>query len=64
MEVERDNTIVCVVGGALASVRAGVEVMPVKMISYGASRRSVAMLIDTGQKRDFLQYLNDRLFDA
>ncbi len=71
IEVERDNTIVCVVGdlgyalnGIAADILEGVETIPVKMISYGASRRSMAMLIDTRHKRDFLQSLNDHLFDA
>ncbi len=71
IEVERDNTIVCVVGdlgyasnGVAADILEGVEEIPVKMISYGASRRSMAMLIDTRYKRDFLQSLNDHLFYA
>jgi aspartate kinase len=71
IEIERDNTIVCVVGdlgyasnGVAADILEGVEAIPVKMISYGASRRSMAMLIDTRHKRDFLQCLNDHLFDA
>ncbi len=71
IEIERDNTIVCAVGdlgyasnGVAADILEGVETIPVKMISYGASRRSMGMLIDTRHKRDFLQSLNDHLFDA
>lgn len=71
IEIDRDNTIVCVVGdlgynlnGVAADILEGVEEIPVKMISYGASRRSMAMLIDTRHKRNFLQSLNDHLFDA
>jgi aspartate kinase len=71
IEIERENTIVCVVGelgyaskGVAANILEGVESIPVKMISYGASRRSMAMLIDTRHKRDFLQSLNNHLFNA
>ena len=69
IEVERDNTIVCVVGnmehsarGIAARIFGSVGTIPVKMISYGASHRSMAMLIDTQYKREFLQSLNDNLF--
>ena len=69
IEIERDNTIVCVVGnlehssrGVAARIFGSVGTIPVKMISYGASHRSMAMLIDTGHKREFLQSLNDNLF--
>ena len=71
IEVEQQNTIVCVVGdmehtssGVAADILAGVEDIPIKMISYGASHRSMAMLIDTRHKRAFLQSLNDHLFNA
>lgn len=69
IEIERDNTIVCVVGnlehssrGIAARIFGSVGTIPVKMISYGASHRSMAMLIDTCHKREFLQSLNDNLF--
>lgn len=69
IEVERGNTIVCVVGsfghnacGVASDVLEGVDTIPVKMISYGASDRSMAMLIDTKYKKEFLQKLNDSLF--
>lgn len=69
IEVERDNTIVCVVGdlghdanGVAADILDGVAAIPIKMISYGASHRNMAMLINTRHKRDFLQHLNDHLF--
>ena len=70
IEVERDNTIVCMVGnmehtsnGVAAEILEGVEAIPIKMISYGASHQSMAMLIDTRYKKEFLQRLNDHLFD-
>ncbi|MCL2561623.1 MAG: aspartate kinase [Rikenellaceae bacterium] len=69
IEVERENTIVCVVGnmehstsGVAADILASVAQIPIKMISYGASHQSMAMLIATQHKRPFLQNLNDHLF--
>ena len=71
IEVEKDNTIVCVVGdidhhssGIAVDILKGVDTIPVKMISYGASHSSMAMLIDTVHKKEFLQRLNDHLFHA
>lgn len=70
IEVERDNTIVCIVGdmehsssGVAAEILNGVASIPIKMISYGANRLSMALLIDTDYKKEFLQRLNDHLFD-
>ncbi len=69
IRVERDNTIVCIVGqcgqgesGMAARVFDCLSGIPLKMISYGASDRSVALLIDTKNKRETLQSLNDGLF--
>ncbi|MDR0509967.1 MAG: aspartate kinase [Rikenellaceae bacterium] len=69
IEVERDNSIVCVVGnigydklGLAAHIFDSIAGVPVKMISYGASHRSIVVLIDTRFKRQTLQSLNDHLF--
>lgn len=69
IEIERDNSIVCVVGnigrsnaGLAAKIFGSVQDIPLKMISYGASHRSMVMLIDTENKKQTLQALNDRLF--
>ena len=69
IEVEDNNSIVCVVGrighddaGLAASIFESVKHIPVKMISYGASHRSLAMLIATENKKQMLQSLNDGLF--
>jgi aspartate kinase len=69
IEVERDNSIVCIVGnmgydkvGLAAKVFDSLADVPVKMVSYGASHRSIVVLIDTRYKRLTLQSLNDRLF--
>ena len=69
IEVERDNTIVCVVGcldhkesGRALAIMEAVGDVPLKMISYGASHRSLAMLTDTKYKKRLLQNLNEGLF--
>lgn len=69
IEIERDNSIVCVVGridydhsGLAARIFKAVENVPVKMISYGASHRSMALLISTRDKQATLQSLNNFLF--
>ncbi len=69
IEIERNNSIVCVVGrmehsdaGLAASVFHSIRNIPIKMISYGASHRSMAMLIETEYKQRTLQSLNDGLF--
>ncbi len=63
---EADHTIVCVVGhfarvGLAAEIFATLTGVPLKMISYGASQRSLALLIDTQYKTTALQSLQ-RLF--
>jgi aspartate kinase len=69
IRIERDNTIVCIVGqygdgchGMAARIFDTLTDVPVKMISFGASDRSVALLIDTKHKTQTLQNLNDGLF--
>ncbi len=69
IRIERNNTIVCIVGqcdqsqqGMAARIFDTLTEVPVKMISYGASERSIALLIDTAHKKSTLQSLNDGLF--
>jgi len=69
IEISQHNTIVCVVGhmdhersGLAAKVMESFTKIPIKMISYGASHRSIALLIDTKHKRETLQSLSDHLF--
>lgn len=70
IEIEQNNTIVCIVGnldhgqrGLAATIMNGIHEVPLKMISYGASHRSIAMLVDTEYKKEILQSLNDTLFN-
>lgn len=69
VEVEQDNTIVSIVGcmeyghsGIAVRVFKAVENIPIKMVSYGASHRSLSILIDTKYKVSTLQSLNNNLF--
>ncbi|MCC8036094.1 MAG: aspartate kinase [Rikenellaceae bacterium] len=69
IEIEKNNTIVCLVGnlehqqrGLAETIMKGINGVPLKMISYGASHRSIAMLVDTRHKREVLQSLNNSLF--
>ncbi len=69
VEVEHCNSIVCVVGridydhaGLAARVFKAVENIPIKMISYGASHRSMSLLINSEDKIATLQSLNNFLF--
>lgn len=71
VEVDRDNTIVCIVGcidaehaGLAARIFDGIREVPIKMISYGANHRSMAILVSTEHKKRTLQALNDHLFDC
>lgn len=70
IEVDQENTIVCIVGcidqklvGMAAQIFNGLKEVPIKMISYGANHRSMAILIGTEYKKQTLQALNDHLFD-
>lgn len=69
IEIECDNSIVCVVGrmdfdhsGLAARIFKAVENVPIKMVSYGASHRSLSLLISTKDKKATLQSLNNFLF--
>ncbi len=70
IEIERNNTIICVVGridhsqaGMVARVMNSLYTIPVKMVSYGASHRSLILLIETENKIKALQNINIGLFN-
>ena len=70
IEIERDNSIICLVGdmdhhkaGLVWRVSGSLNTIPVKMISYGASHRSMVMLIATENKIKALQNINRELFN-
>jgi len=69
IEVEENQTIVCVVGyfpysqsGLAVDLFEAVKGIPIRMISYGASLHNISLLIDTKDKERFLKALNEGLF--
>ena len=70
IEIERNNSIICIVGdmdhgkaGLVWRITGSLNTIPVKMISYGASHRSLVMLIATENKIKALQNINHELFN-
>ena len=69
VEVERDQTIICIVGdfrpdrvGSAPEIFEALNHIPVKMISYGGSENSVSILINTSDKTEALRSLSAKLF--
>jgi len=69
VEVDKDQTIVCVVGDMISEEKVfskhvfeALEGVPVRMISYGGSRYNVSILIPSNFKKDTLQKLSNHLF--
>jgi aspartate kinase len=69
VEVDRNMTIVCVVGDMVSEekfftkqVFEALEGIPVRMISYGGSRYNISILISTENKKETLQKLSNHLF--
>ncbi|WP_372776668.1 aspartate kinase [Mangrovibacterium sp.] len=68
VEVDENQTIVCVVGdliadeqGFAAKVFNAMEGIPIRMISYGGSRHNISVLVSTKDKQATLQALSDHL---
>ncbi|HWV73291.1 MAG TPA: aspartate kinase, partial [Pseudosphingobacterium sp.] len=69
VEVDIDQTIVCVVGdfslnthGYASRVLDAVKHIPVRMISYGGSNFNISLLINAADKVEVLRSLHNRLF--
>ncbi|MDG1477394.1 MAG: aspartate kinase [Vicingaceae bacterium] len=69
IEIDKDLTIVCVVGDFIAESKGyaqmifkALENIPIRMISYGGSRHNVSILINTSDKEEALVSLNENLF--
>ncbi len=69
VEIEKDQTIICVVGdfrpgrvGSAPEIFEALNEIPVKMISYGGSGNSVSILINTSDKTVALRSLSLKLF--
>ncbi|MBI3509146.1 MAG: aspartate kinase [Bacteroidetes bacterium] len=70
VEVDKDQTIVCIVGtfgkdkqGYASKVFDSLKNIPIRMISYGGSENNISILIDTPRKKETLQALNKGLFN-
>ncbi|MFM6953766.1 MAG: aspartate kinase [Sphingobacteriaceae bacterium] len=70
VELDQDQTIVCVVGdfatdnhGYAARVFEALKHIPIRMISYGGSNFNVSLLVKTADKTEALRSLHNRLFE-
>ncbi len=70
VEVDRNQTIVCVVGnftaekqGVAVKIFEALKNIPLRMISYGGSENNVSVLVDSKYKKDALVALNKGLFN-
>ncbi len=71
VEVDHEQTIVCVVGnftaeqpGMAIKVFAALKEIPVRMISYGGSENNISVLIDSKYKNEALNAVNEGVFFA
>lgn len=71
VEVDTDQTIVCIVGdfigeetGSSAKVFNAIRDIPIRMISYGGSRHNISVLVKTELKKQTLQALSNNLLNA
>jgi aspartate kinase len=70
VEVDKEQTIVCIVGsfkqakqGYAEKIFAALKNIPIRMISYGGSENNVSILVESGKKKETLQALNKGLFN-
>jgi len=71
VEVDYNQTIVCIVGdfiaeetGSATKVFSAINGIPIRMISYGGSRHNISVLIKTELKKQTLQALSNNLLNA
>src|ERR1700744_1204998 len=69
VEVESEQTIICVVGdfgtekhGFGSGVLEAIKHIPIRMISYGGSDHNMSLLVNPGYKTEILRSLHSRLF--
>jgi aspartate kinase len=69
VEIDKDQTIVCVVGnfsadklGYASRILDSLKNIPIRMISYGGSENNISVLVDSKYKKDALISLNKGLF--
>lgn len=68
-EHDRNQSIICIVGNFMADkagialkVMQAMENIPIRMICYGASEHNISLLVDTKDKNNALNALNEGLF--
>jgi aspartate kinase len=69
VEIDRDQTIICVVGdflidkyGHVARILHSLQSIPIRMISYGGSQNNISLLVARQDKKQALNKLNSGLF--
>jgi aspartate kinase len=69
IEVDKDQTIICIVGnkimdqkGSLEGVFNSLKEIPIRMVSCGGSANNVSVLVDKQYKDKALNALNEGLF--
>lgn len=70
VEVDKNQTIVCIVGNMIAEERGfasrvfvALDNIPLRMISYGGSRHNISVLINTNDKKETLNALSEKLLN-
>jgi aspartate kinase len=70
IEVDKNQTIICIVGNALAEkegvlkeVFQALASIKIRMVSFGGSHNNISILVDTTQKDKALNLLNEGLFN-
>src|SRR6056297_1357472 len=71
VEVIHNQSIVCIVGDfesqkniVLGQIVGGLDTISVQMMSFGASRINLSLVVDSENKMETLQVLNNHLFNA
>jgi aspartate kinase len=70
VEVDRDQTIICVVGNLVSETKGAIKLVmdslvdiPIRMVSYGGSTHNVSILVEAQYKIQALQNLNQGVFN-
>lgn len=70
IEVDTDQSIICIVGnmlsekeGVLKDVFQALATVPIRMVSYGGSPNNISVLVHSSQKEKTLTLLNENLFN-
>jgi aspartate kinase len=69
VEIDQNQSILCIVGSfnedrnnSIQQIMDGLGNIPVRMISFGASKINISFLIDTTNKAEALNLLNQQIF--